>query len=279
MDYQLHPLCTLFPRIEGKEFELLKTDIQQNGLREPIVLHDGFILDGGNRYRACIETDTLVRFVDYDGDNLAAYVLSKNLHRRHLSAGQQAAIVASAQSWSEAQTHGGDRKSRVNVNSWSSTAERATESGSSVSTQKKADAVVKANPELGRQVAQGKVSLEAAVKQVAPQLTRATPRPQPEIAPVTTIEPEYTELDQARDTIQSLVEENEELNDKLAAQITGEVDGMNAADYIAEMRSEIKSLRASLEAVTISRDTLMNEGAAMKQRIKALEREVAKGKK
>ena len=97
MTIELHPLCTLFPRLSGAEFDALRDDIKTNGLRSPIVLHEGMILDGGNRYRACIEAGVEPTFSKFDGGNLVSFVLSVNLHRRHMTAGQQAAIVASAQ--------------------------------------------------------------------------------------------------------------------------------------------------------------------------------------
>ena len=53
MKYELHPLSTLFPRLVGAEFDALVDDIAANGLRDPIVLHNGMILDGGNRAAAC----------------------------------------------------------------------------------------------------------------------------------------------------------------------------------------------------------------------------------
>ena len=106
MTHELHPLCTLFPRLTGAEFQSLRDDIRANGLRQPIVLHAGMILDGGNRYRACIEAGVEPSFVDFAGGNLVSFVLSANLHRRHMTAGQQAAIVASAQDWAKAQTVG-----------------------------------------------------------------------------------------------------------------------------------------------------------------------------
>ena len=97
MSYELHPLCTLFPRVVGPELDALREDIKTNGLRQPIVLHKGMILDGGNRYRACIDAGVEPSFIDFDGSNLVSFVLSANLHRRHMTAPQQAAIVASAQ--------------------------------------------------------------------------------------------------------------------------------------------------------------------------------------
>ena len=106
-EYELHPLCTLFPRLGDEEAARLAEDIKANGLREPITLCGGMILDGGNRYRACVDAGIKPTFKEYKGDSIVQFVLSANLHRRHLSAGQQAAIVASAQDWANAQPVGG----------------------------------------------------------------------------------------------------------------------------------------------------------------------------
>lgn len=114
-----HPYADLFPLIEGEDFAQLVADVKANDLRERIVVWDGAILDGRNRYRAClaaglIENDDgpdrakyFVRFVPgVDGDALA-FVISKNLARRHLNESQRSYIAAKLANLQ----HGGDRKS------------------------------------------------------------------------------------------------------------------------------------------------------------------------
>jgi ParB-like chromosome segregation protein Spo0J len=101
-DRQFHPLADIFPLMEGPEFDALVEDIKTNGLREPITLYEGKILDGRNRYRAIVKAGLLSKlkeehFRQFDpktqGDPLA-FVISANLHRRHLNETQRALIAA-----------------------------------------------------------------------------------------------------------------------------------------------------------------------------------------
>lgn len=104
---EFHPLANLFPLFGQDDFEELALDIADHGLREDIVLLDGKILDGRNRYQACIAANLIDAsyeptgndrfFVDfrpeYDGDPLA-FVISKNLRRRQLDESQRAMVAA-----------------------------------------------------------------------------------------------------------------------------------------------------------------------------------------
>ena len=67
---QFHPLANLFPLAEGTEFDALVADIKANGLNEPIVLYEEMILDGRNRYRACLAAGVEPEFDEYiEGDD------------------------------------------------------------------------------------------------------------------------------------------------------------------------------------------------------------------
>lgn len=59
---ELHPLCTLFPRMSGYDFDCLKLDIKENGQREPIITHDGMILDGGKSCEKCGDSKPQTEF-------------------------------------------------------------------------------------------------------------------------------------------------------------------------------------------------------------------------
>ena len=72
-------------------------DILENGQREPIWIYDGKIIDGRNRYRACRDAGIEPALRTWNGEgSLVQFVVSLNLHRRHLTSSQRAAIAAEA---------------------------------------------------------------------------------------------------------------------------------------------------------------------------------------
>jgi hypothetical protein len=92
--HEFHPLANIFPLMEGSEFSSLVSDVKKHGLNEPVVLCENKILDGRNRYRACQEAGIKVRFRAYEGDDPVAYVITANIHRRHLTANQKRDLIA-----------------------------------------------------------------------------------------------------------------------------------------------------------------------------------------
>lgn len=90
-----HEVANIFPLMQGADYEALKADIAEYGQREPIWLHpDGSIIDGRNRHRVCVELGIVPEFETWNGHgSLVAFVVSLNLHRRHLDAGQKAFVA------------------------------------------------------------------------------------------------------------------------------------------------------------------------------------------
>jgi len=91
---EFHPTASIFPLMEGEEFTSLCQDIASNGLIEPIWTYQGLILDGRNRYRACQASGIEPVFRQYPGGDPLGFVISQNLHRRHLNESQRAMIAA-----------------------------------------------------------------------------------------------------------------------------------------------------------------------------------------
>jgi ParB-like chromosome segregation protein Spo0J len=90
----VHSLANLFPPMDELSLAALVADIRAHGLREPITLYQGEIIDGVHRYRACLQAGVEPRFEAYEGSEPLSFVISKNLQRRHLDAGQRAMIAA-----------------------------------------------------------------------------------------------------------------------------------------------------------------------------------------
>ena len=82
----------LFPDLPPDDFAAFVQDIRQNGVKVPILVHRGKILDGRQRYRACQKLNKPCPTVRWDGQDPWLEVQSRNLMRRHLAKDQVYAI-------------------------------------------------------------------------------------------------------------------------------------------------------------------------------------------
>ena len=131
-EYRVHPAADVFPMMTDEELASLGKDIKENGLRSPLAVTDRcwpdengvcdvrrrtrYVLDGCNRLDAMervgiqtigakgkrkglldphIEGKPIEGFdlVDVDWEEAAAYVISANIRRRHLTKQQQADLI------------------------------------------------------------------------------------------------------------------------------------------------------------------------------------------
>ena len=182
-----HKFAEAIPEMTPSEYSELKEDIKVNGQRIPIILFEGQILDGRNRYRALKELKKEPKTSTFKGSEVeaASLVISLNIKRRHLTTGQRSIIgietLLPAMKEEAQKRKGGDRvsekvkktsepKNRLTARSdKKATAKVAKEVGVSRAAIEQAVRVKeKATPQVKKAVQEGKMSLGAAVKTLAP---------------------------------------------------------------------------------------------------------------
>jgi hypothetical protein len=172
-----HPLANLFPMLEGESLQALVDDIRTNTFDpdRPIVLFEGKILDGRNRHGACVVLDgegalsSGPHFAQYDAldcdPSPLDWVISVNLHRRHLTESQRAMVAAEIANMKQ-----GDNRFTVDMQICMSTpvtvAEAATMLNVSPRSVSTARAVRDAAPELAEEVKAGRITLNAAHREM-----------------------------------------------------------------------------------------------------------------
>ncbi len=275
MELKQHPLSAAFPAMSADDFAALVGDIKANGQREPVTLHEGMVLDGWHRYQACIQLGIKPQQFKFDETkDPVAFVLSENLHRRHLTASQRAAAVVACTEWAPA-----NRPSKVEPSStFSKNKDLAKAAGVTPRTITDAKAAHKAG--LSESVKEGAMTAKEAAKVAR---GKPDPAPPPKTAKPaanapTVAAPKQEDLDDAREAVHILSEENERLSDRLAVEAmeaTAE-EKARAAETIAELRGQVKTLAAELKAVKASRDSYMRENGELKKQCAAQRRELDK---
>ena len=148
---QRHKLSALFTDMPDDDFKKLCASIEANGFIEPIIrIYEGQILDGWHRYRAAKELNLIrkLKFQEWkerDEGDPAAFVLARNIERRHLTPGQRGVIVVEMHKWLEHGDVGSQRDDPLNDGSQpKTTAELAKEVGVGTATIERAKEVSRA---------------------------------------------------------------------------------------------------------------------------------------
>ena len=148
---QRHKLSTLFTDMPDDDFKKLCASIEANGFIDPIVrIYEGQILDGWHRYRAAQELNLIRRlkfqeWKERDEGDPAAFVLARNIERRHLTPGQRGVIVVEMHNWLEHGDVDSQRDDPLNDGSQLKTnAELAKEAGVGTATIERAKEVSRA---------------------------------------------------------------------------------------------------------------------------------------
>jgi hypothetical protein len=161
--YEIHPVADLFPLMSEAEYQGLKDDINENGQREDIVVWKGQLIDGRNRLRACNELGRNPSIAELDDElDPLKYVISHNLHRRHLTTSQRSMVAAGIANLQKGDNQHKKEGTSIDVPSIESAAKQLNVGKASV---ERARAVKdKGAPGLADMVRDGKVSVDAASK-------------------------------------------------------------------------------------------------------------------
>ena len=172
-----HRLADLVPMMSDEELAILAKDIKANGLREPIMLYEGAILDGRNRYKACLLANVEPRTETYkEGKNPLSYVISMNINRRHLKASQYAVIAVRIANMKSGTRTDLQPRAKMPEVSLEQAAEMLNVSRRIVVTAK--EVMKNAKPEQIRDIVSGKKTISQVRRELSP------PKPLPEMVPV-----------------------------------------------------------------------------------------------
>ncbi len=167
------------------ELQSLADDIAKHGLREPVVMFDGKVLDGRNRSAACAIAQVKPKTIEFNGSasDALSFVWSKNRTRRHLSSSQAAIADAKRAQLDEEyqkaiaatvaeQPKGGRPKTGTNnCTSKKDTSaltdeKRATAAGTNRTYIKPAQKIVATRPDLAEKIEQGKLTIPQATAEI-----------------------------------------------------------------------------------------------------------------
>ena len=195
-NYETHESADILPMMEPDEYADLKADIQRHGLLHPIVIHQGKILDGRNRARACEELGIPPKTVLWLDCGIAPvatgsaleWVLATNVTRRHLTPSQRAAVALKSLPMLEAEAEERQRAAAKATNTEKPVREIIPEASKGKAVEKAArqfgvnpryiqDAkkIKEQSPEVFEKVKAGEISLPDAKRTLA--LTAAIPTP------------------------------------------------------------------------------------------------------
>ena len=166
-NYPIHPAAELFPMMSEEQYCQLKEDIRVNGQCEDIVVWKGLLVDGRNRLRACDELGIEPHIAELmDETDPVTYVISHNLHRRHLTTAQRAMVADRLATLRHGDVMSQKSDALIKASSQDDAAETLKVSRSSV--QKARKIRTKASKKVIAAVDAGTMSLNAAAKTTKP---------------------------------------------------------------------------------------------------------------
>lgn len=287
-------LKALISPLTKDEYFYLEQSILRDGCRDALVMWDGILIDGHNRYEICtknnIEFDTVEMVFD-NVDEVKIWMKENALAGRSLPSVTKIVYALDLEEMyaarGKANMSKGGKKGLTtlsNLDPVNTRKEIAQLAGVSEGTVAKVKIIQeKGTPELLEAIASGAISINKAYSTIAPKPAAPKPAAPKKTAPKKVDPEEYTaekfELDNAHNAIATLQQENQSLNDKLAVNsIDGsEEERLSAEKIISDLRDQIVTLNKEIESIRANRDTYLTENSEMKKQIKYLQKQLKKG--
>ena len=263
---EAHPLADCWPLLGALEFMELRASIKLSGVREPVVLYEGKILDGRHRYDAAWVENVTCPTVVYEGDDPVQFVVDRNAHRRHLTKTEIAVAVVKM---NECATGGRPRKSKVT----------------------KAKAPPKTNKDLAKMADVSSGTVRRAKRQVREERGEVAPKPpkqpepdgEPEIEEaqgLTTVEKRVVEREDMLRRIDALEKEKYELlvkQEELAAQVQLAIDDdrphlAGRINEITVVQGALRSANARVLNQSTELGELRRENKHLRRRLNSMEK-------
>lgn len=275
-EWTRHPLSAAFPDMTPEEWDGLCEDIKTNGLKDAVIMYEGQVLDGWHRVQVCQTLGIEPRTREFPPDRDAgAYVISKNIHRRSLTASQRAAAVLAVRDIRPAgnpefQSFFGEPKKpenpSKNAGSGNCTTvvqldDAASEAGVSISTMKDANTAKKA----GKldEVRSGQKSASQAAKEAREE---KKPKQQAEKKP-TKVEKLNAKLEEYRARISDLEQSIDDLNDELRIAQAAEMEETEQVSEIRKLQGYIRTLESQCREYQNEANQWKREAKALRKRV------------
>ena len=302
-----HELSAAFPTLSEQATADLAKDIAAHGLREPIVLINDKVLDGWNRYQACLQAGITPIFSELGDEDPVDFVLSANLHRRHLTESQRAAAVTKCYDWrgrgdyyrdggksapvqicSDGKSAPVQTQSEDAGNARKSSSELAEIANVSERTVNAVKTIIREAPELFDQVVEGKLKVKTAERQAREKVDG----PKPEKIPLKVVTPvgeivtpaedwerrynellaEHTDLQEAYSSLAEDAEAVLKDREALAAIVEQNPEQKTAYHELKDLREHVRVLNERINGLMNEKNAAIGAAKSWQRKVHQLER-------
>ena len=264
--YQQHQLSAAWPAMSDSDFQALQDSIMNIGVQMPIVIFEGQVIDGWNRYRAATALGMDCPTTPFDESiDPVEFVKAMNDARRHITGSQRAIAIVAIHGWKPV----GRPQNNVEATSTLTQEAMAVEAGVSKKTIQQAQAAQKAG--LAEKVKSGEMTVEQASNVAKGKPAKAAKKDKPAPKPAPKAAPQDTPEDDGPSAEELAAHAAAEAADReLVAKL------LDSDEPLAALAEENKQLKAEIAQLKLARDGFMNRCNEAIALVKARDRQIAK---